>query len=80
MNTVQRCSYKLVEPKEKLPTPWAEKVEYCKPEDAVECCTVYNYRYFFLKNPKLINYNNNRANLLTSVENFINFFFTFQTF
>ncbi|XP_025202955.1 uncharacterized protein LOC112600036 [Melanaphis sacchari] len=45
MNTVQRCSYKLVEPKEKLPTPWAEKVEYCKPEDAIECCTVYNYSY-----------------------------------
>jgi len=44
MNTVQRCSYKLVEPKKKLPTPWAEKLEYCKPDDAVECCTVYNYR------------------------------------
>ncbi|XP_060855899.1 uncharacterized protein LOC132933651 [Metopolophium dirhodum] len=45
MNTVQRCSYKLVEPNEKLPTPWAEKLEYCKPDDAIECCTVYNYSY-----------------------------------
>ncbi|XP_025411487.1 LOW QUALITY PROTEIN: uncharacterized protein LOC112684275 [Sipha flava] len=43
--TVQKLSYKYNCPPEKMKTPWATKMEYCKPKNRVENCTVYNQSF-----------------------------------
>ncbi|XP_060874164.1 uncharacterized protein LOC132947923 [Metopolophium dirhodum] len=45
LNTTHRSSYKLIEQREKIRTPWAAKLGYCKPKNSMEYCTMYNYSY-----------------------------------
>ncbi|XP_050444246.1 uncharacterized protein LOC126847875 [Adelges cooleyi] len=45
LETVTKNSYRPHEIPEKPELPWAVRLEYCKPNAAVECCTVYNESY-----------------------------------
>lgn len=44
LNTTQRFSYKIVNLPKKENTPWADKLDYCKPQVPLECRTIYDYR------------------------------------
>ncbi|XP_025200028.1 uncharacterized protein LOC112597970 [Melanaphis sacchari] len=44
-NTTNRSSYKKIEKQEKIRTPWAAKLSYCKPNNPMNYCTMYNYSY-----------------------------------
>ncbi|VVC45044.1 Hypothetical protein CINCED_3A011758 [Cinara cedri] len=45
LNTIQRTSYRQVDLPKKEETPWAIKLEYCKPKTELNATTVYNNSY-----------------------------------
>ncbi|CAH1726693.1 uncharacterized protein LOC114119622 isoform X1 [Aphis gossypii] len=56
LNTTNRSSYKKIEKQEKIQTPWAAKLSYCKPNNTTNYCTMYNYSY---KEPGAYTYKDN---------------------